>query len=247
MSVHHVVRNGPGAAVDYQDRSLSQVLTSEEIGKLLSVSNARKANQHARSEHADARCGSLSRCGPLVVCARFVGFSNYLRTAKARGAAFLLIPAARGSNQAGRKTFRHCWKNLHDACGQPAARAVEVGAAVFVASRRNAKYLPWSHRCSTREQLIRDGNVLIQIPKFGPLRHAGHHAEQPRVLHVRLSAGAKQRFGWRRSYLVHHRVVAQRRLSSQGTLTFNPQPAQELIAHPGPAAIVVLWLTPQSW
>jgi len=39
MSVHHVVRNGPGATVNYQDRSLSQALTSEEIGKLLSLSN----------------------------------------------------------------------------------------------------------------------------------------------------------------------------------------------------------------
>jgi hypothetical protein len=109
---------------------------------------------------------------------------DHLRTAHARGPAFLLKPSAVPAYRAWRQGLRDGWKYLHDSGHEPAVLAIEMTALTLDARRgkpENFSRLDWR---GERQHIVCHRRGLVEIQKPRLCSRASHNTKDTAVRHL---------------------------------------------------------------
>ena len=136
---------------------------------------------------------------------------DHLWTAQASGAPFLLIPAARRPDQAGRQSVDDRRQDVHDSRRELAILAVEVRAFALVTARSESEDLGRSDVAGKLQDIFANRKRLVQIRDLWGFWSAADYAQYSGVRHLRLRARAEERVGigrfCPRLFVFVHRLV----------------------------------------
>ena len=114
---------------------------------------------------------------------------DHLRTAHARGLAFLLKPSAVPAYRAWRQGLSDGWKYLHDSGHEPTVLAIEMTALTLDAWRGEPENLSGLNRRGQCQHIVCHRRGLVEIQKPRLRSRASHNTKDTALRHLGKRAG----------------------------------------------------------